>query len=297
MFISNGKSLFGNTGLIIALLILLILTYFSYNKCYLNSLESESRTQNDEFANQLEHFYNITTSNIAPPPSNFLSPTNVRIAIAGSTLTVNFTINNHTTFALPSGFIVVLAQYDINKLNTGNNKFYLSNEYILNSNIPINTNNTLNSQNNLCTIVNGIPVCQYNYTNLDIRDSNGNLYYYKLGISSIYESGNSPFVMPYNINTADKMFTLQQSTAQQNKQYSDFLQYQNSQNNSSNTSAIAYNSTISTADGQYELIKSQLGNYPDNLLLDSQTVNNGTLADLVDKSMAQAIINVNVSTE
>ena len=64
-----------------------------------------------------------------------------------------------------------------------------------------------------------------------------------------------------------------------------------------NTSAIAYNSTISTADGQYELIKSQLGNYPDNLLLDSQTVNNGTLADLVDKSMAQAIINVNVSTE
>jgi hypothetical protein len=56
-----------------------------------------------------------------------------------------------------------------------------------------------------------------------------------------------------------------------------------------------YDNTISTADGQYELIKSQLGNYPDDLLLGQQTVDQGTLNDLVDKSMAQALLNVNVS--
>ena len=290
MFIFNGKSLFGNIGLIIALLILLILTYFSYNKCYLNSLESQ---QNDEFANRLEHFYDTTP--YTTQPINILSPSNIRINIAGSTLTVNFTINNTTSIELPIGFIVVLAQYDNNKNNTGNNKFYLSNEYLLNPNVQINSDKSLNTQNNLCTIVDGVPVCQYIYNNLDIRDSNGNPYYYKLGISSIYQNRNSPFVLPYNVNTADKMFTLQESTEQQNKQYSDFLQYKNSQNTNTNTSVIAYNSTIATADGQYELIKSQLGNYPDNLLLNSQTVDNGTLADLVDKSMAQAIINVNVS--
>jgi hypothetical protein len=53
---------------------------------------------------------------------------------------------------------------------------------------------------------------------------------------------------------------------------------------------------ISTPDGQYELIKSQLGNYPDNLFLDSQTINKNSLSDLVDKSMAQALLNVNVRT-
>ena len=35
MFIKNGKSLFGNTGLIVALIILCILLYLSYNKCYI----------------------------------------------------------------------------------------------------------------------------------------------------------------------------------------------------------------------------------------------------------------------
>ena len=36
MFIIDGKSLFGNNGLILSLCILLILLYFSYNKCYIN---------------------------------------------------------------------------------------------------------------------------------------------------------------------------------------------------------------------------------------------------------------------
>ena len=75
-----------------------------------------------------------------------------------------------------------------------------------------------------------------------------------------------------------------------------FLEYQKGQNIKSPISANTYGDTISTADGQYELIKSQLGNYPDNLLLDSQTINKGTLSDIVDKSMAQALLNINVST-
>jgi hypothetical protein len=37
-----------------------------------------------------------------------------------------------------------------------------------------------------------------------------------------------------------------------------------------------YKSTMSTADGKYELIKSQLGNYPNNLLLEEQNINLST---------------------
>jgi len=201
-------------------------------------------------------------------------------------------MNNLIGIETPSKFIIVLAQYDNNKKNTGNNKFFLSNEYELTSTVAVNTNTY---QTNICSLVDGAPKCQYKFSNLDIRDSTGNLFYYKIGISAMYTNYNSPFVMPYNVNTKDQLFTIDSSTETQNQQYNDFIKYQESLNKNSNQSLVNnYNSTISTADGKYELIKSQLGNYPDNLLLDSQTINETSLNDLLDKTMAQGIINLNV---
>jgi hypothetical protein len=277
MFIKTGKSLFGNTGLIISLFILLILLYFSYNKCYNN-------TTIEQFLCETGKETNCTT---LPRPDN------VRVLINGGTITLNFTLTNITGLPTPSQFVVVLAQYDINKKNTENNKFFLSNEYDLNSSV-IQT--SYNYETNLCTFVDGIPSCSYVFDNLDISDTDGNLFYYKLGISAVYNNYNTEFITPYNINTIDKMFTLGSSADAQNKQYTDFLSYQKSLNaNTSGTASVnSYSNAISTADGQYELIKSQLGNYPDNLVIDSQTTNDSTLSDLIDKSMANGIINLNV---
>jgi len=286
MFITNGKSLFGNTGLIISLLILIVLVYFSYNKCYVNNIDG----------------FGVPTISLPNPEptsnqsnNTLQAPQNVRIKLSGGSIIVNFTIN--ISNQIPTSFIIVLAQYDINKNNTGNNKFYLSNESVINSNSSaiirqmssVQSSNTPIPQTNLCTIVNGVPVCQYVFSNLDIKDSSNNLYYYKLGVSAIYSNGNSLYVTPYNITNSNKMFTLDMSVDNQNI---------NKQSNGTpvSISANTYSDTISSADGQYELIKSQLGNYPDNLLLTSQTTTDTTLSDLVDKSMAQALLNINVST-
>ena len=81
---------------------------------------------------------------------------------------------------------------------------------------------------------------------------------------------------------------------QQSQDYNDFLAYKKLQNTNGNASANLYNATISTPDGQYELIKSQLGDYPDNLVIESQTTNENDLSNLLDKSMAQGILNVNL---
>jgi hypothetical protein len=51
---------------------------------------------------------------------------------------------------------------------------------------------------------------------------------------------------------------------------------------------------MATADGQYELIKAQLGNYPSDLLLDTSVQNPVLLSDLVDKSMALGMLNIDV---
>jgi len=286
MFIYNGKSLFGNAGLIISLIILVILLYFSYKKCYINDIdtfegESEDTQSNDD--------------------STLIPPSNVRITINGSSIIVKFTVDNSSTDVLPKSFIIVLAQYNSDKINTGNNKFYLSNETIFNPNLKNISNPTsLNLSNstieNICNIVDSFPVCQYAFKNIDIKDNYGNLYYYKIGISAIYPNGNSKYVTPYNINSANKMFSLTNTIDKQNIENTNLQECVQSKNNNSAISST-YNDTILTADGQYELIKSQLGNYPDNLFLESEKINKGSLADLVDKSMAQALLNVNVSVQ
>ena len=122
MYINNGHTLFGNVGLIISILILFVLLYFSYNKCYNQSSFIE------------EPFYDETIVS-TPNTQNMPPPKDVRIIITGGTLTLNFSIDNSPQNILPQSFIVVLAQYDSNKNNTGNNKFYISKETILNPNI------------------------------------------------------------------------------------------------------------------------------------------------------------------
>ena len=297
MFISDGKTLFGNSGLLISIIILLILLYFTYNKCYINDKDNKNNYDNydkyDKYKNK-EYIEKFDLPNIIDP-----QPTNVRIIIDGSTLTLNFSMSI-TGLRIPTKFIIVLAQYDNTKKNTGNNKIYLSNEYEMNSSISVDK---YNYQTNVCSLVDGKPQCQYKFTNIDIRDSNGNLFYYRIGISAVYESKtnteteNTPFIMPYNIKTIDQLFTLGSSIESQNKIYTDFLNYQAAVSKptiKSNTSNI-YDNTMSTSSGSYEFIKQNLGNYPDNLLIDNQTINKTSLNDLVDKSMSQGIINLNVN--
>jgi hypothetical protein len=281
MFIKTGKSIFGNTGLLISLCILLILLYLSYNKCYNNNYNIDT---------MLETF--ICATGKEPDCSTLPVPNNVRIEINRSNINLKFSLTNTTDLPTPSQIIVVLAQYDTNKKNTGNNKFYVSNEYEITSSVAATEQNY---KTNLCTITNGLPTCNYTFNNIEMNDLDGKLFYYKLGVSAIYNNYNTEFVMPYNINSTDKMFTVGESTDVQNKKYNDFLASQKSSTDKNTSgSSNPYNQTISTADGQYELIKSQLGNYPNNLVLNEQTTNSSTLSDIIDKSMANGILNINV---
>ena len=282
MYLKTGNTIFGNKGLIISLFLLIVLVYFSYNKCYKN-YENDNNDVN-KFEN-IEHF--LCTIGTEADCKNLPKPDDVRVLITKGGISLNFTLDNKNDMRKPSNFIVVLAQYDNNKKNTGNNKFYLSNEYTINATV---VSDSSNYQTNICNIVNNDTKCLYKFTNLDIRDSTGKLFFYKIGISAIYNNYNTPFVMPYNVNTIDKLFTIDSSTEEQNQEYTDFLKYQETLN----INKLDLSNTMSTADGNYELIKSQLGNYPDNLLLDDLQISKTSLNDLVDKTMADGIININV---
>ena len=295
MFINDGKTLFGNTGVIISLCILLILLYFSYNKCYVNSVDSVNNVDNVNSIQSIQSNHTTTPVNKIETfdtsdvdNSKLPIPTNVRVLINAGNISINFTLTSIKGVKTPTNFIVILAQYDINKKNTGNNKLFLSHEYEITSSVAVNQ---FDYQTNLCALVDGLPKCQYMFKNVDITDTTGNLYYYKIGVSAMYgDDYNTPLIMPYNVNSKDKLFTIDTSLDKQNANYTEFLKSQNKSGNKYNV----YNNTISTADGKYEMIKSELGNYPDNLLIDELSVNKNLLSDLVDKTMAHGIINVNV---
>jgi hypothetical protein len=293
MFLKDGKSLLGNWGLIVSLVILIVLVFFSYNKCMAPGM---MQNKNEGFVSAATGI----TKDISFPP-----PQNPRINITGSTITLNFTVNIAAGTQIPTQFMVILVQYDSTLTPTGNNKFYISNESVINpsvSNISSATGNATSGvdgvsskkpiNNSLCQLINGSPTCSYVFKNLDMIDTAGNPYYYKLGVSAVYSDGNSKFVIPYNVINSSGIFSLATTLDAQNNQFNDYIKYKQLQttlNNKSNNVA-----TISTPDGQYELIKNQLGGYPSNLIMDPTSAKQNMLADLVDKSMAQAVLNVNV---
>ena len=294
MFIKDGKSLLGNWGLIISLAVLVILLFFSYNKCMI-SLDREgfaASIPSNAYADSVNPTTTSTKDVSFPPPQN------PRVNITGSTITLNFTVAPVAGTPTPIQFMVVLVQYDSKLTPTGNNKFYISNESIINpgvSSIPA-TGTTIETptNNSLCQLVNGSPACQYIFKNLDMVDTSGNPYYYKVGISAVYTNGNSRFVLPYNVVNSNGIFSLATPLDAQNNQFSDYIRYKQMQTQMK--SANYASGTMATPDGQYELIKSQLGGYPSNLVMDPTSAKQNMLSDLVDKSMAQALLNVNVST-
>lgn len=275
MFVKDGKSMFHNTSIILAVIILIILVFLSYNKCMKETFYDNNNT--------------IASSNSNHINNNFPPPKDVRINIKGNTVSLNFNVDITNNNPLPKHFLVVLVQYDSSFKITGNNKFYLSDEYQLNTSV----NNT-GMSSNLCILINGISSCKYIFENLDIIDKNGNLFYYKIGISAVYDNGNSNFEIPYNINSVNKLFTLDTTLENQNNIYNEFIQYKIDKEIEQKKIDIPNSELMASADGQYELIKSQLGGYPDNLILDKSSMDR-SLNQLVDKSMAKGILNVNIN--
>ena len=277
MFLKTGSSLFGSTGLVISIFILVLLAILSYSKC-------------SAFTNKVVENFNTNTTIPTTIQSVHKPPTNLRVNVKGRDLTIDFTFDYSADKPIPKSFMVLLVQYDSNMKPTGEVKLFESKEYDINSGVAINEQSF---NNNLCVMNNDKPACKYTINNLDIADLSGNIYYYKLGIMAVYNDGNSPITTQYNVNTVNNTFSLDTSLNLQNKQFADYKEYQTAKNKT-NVLGSSYANAMATADGQYELIKAQLGNYPSDLLLDTSVQNPTLLSDLVDKSMALGMLNIDV---
>lgn len=278
MFIQDGKTLFGNTGLFISIVILILLLLVGYRKCYL----ANNNNSGSIFTNNL--FESFGTENTAPPASG------LRLILDKNNVIIKFTVNKNSNGIYPDSFLIVLAQYNSEKKPTGNNLFNITSEYMLNANQAVGPSN----QNaNVCELINGKPSCQYKFENLDIRDPAGNLYYYKLGVYSILNGVYSQVVTPDNLPPiSNNMFTLESSLEEQTRVFKAFNEFRVA---NAPVPTTKYDNTMANANGDYELIKKQLGNYPDNALLDNELSKQDSLQDLVGTSMALGVVNVKIN--
>lgn len=126
----------------------------------------------------------------------------------------------------------------------------------------------------------------YRYATINITEPNLNGYY-KVGIISNYELGDSEIMKPQNID----VFQLGKTISTQIKiaQMIDKVSASPSSTNTNNENRMI----ISGADGKFERLKTELGGYPDNLILDDMT-GFTSLEDLIKRQLNAGIIDVNV---
>jgi hypothetical protein len=172
-------------------------------------------------------------------------------------------------------FLIVLAKYDYKRNLVGHLKVHTSVE-------------SGASKKNICYMDAGVRKCNYTLTDIDHIDSDGNILYYRVSVIPVdingisgsyveptYPGGYSHFLMSKSEKEMDKVIKKVKEMEHTEKQR-----------------AVLHDEIVSNVGGEYEYLKKQLGNYPNNLLLDT---NKNTLNDLVNKSMALGEINLDMS--
>jgi hypothetical protein len=145
-----------------------------------------------------------------------------------------------------------------------------------------------------------------------VDSTDDKILYYKLGLVTVYKYNNTSTTSstsPQYIETSnvmnvsnmyiqnnDYMIFLRNSDMENvDKDWSDFQKMKTEQRDGKVVDPDS-GQIISTADGEFQYMKSNLGGYPDNLHLQLDT-NYNTLNELATNQLSQGILNVNVHTE
>jgi hypothetical protein len=176
-------------------------------------------------------------------------------------------------------FVIVIMQYTHEMEPIGELKILVSDEA---KDTAICQKNTTNTGYN-CGMT-------HTFSHIIPRDKYNNLYYYRVGVAAINKCGDiSDFVEPYNVSLRNEkrlfaMTTLNNSsTAAQQQQHT-------------NSNDIAGDTMIYDGiEPQFHHLSKQLGGYPYQALVTGKSAQQNLLGDLLDQSLADNIVNINVT--
>lgn len=172
-------------------------------------------------------------------------------------------------------FLIVLAKYDYKRNLVGHLKVHTSVE-------------SGASKKNICYMDAGVRKCSYSLTDIDHIDSDGNILYYRVSVIPVDKTGVSGNYVEPTYPGGYSHFLMSKSEKEMDKIIKKVKEMEHTEKQKERL----HEEIVSSAGGEYEFLKKQLGNYPDHLILDT---NKHTLNDLVNKSMALGEINLDMS--
>lgn len=303
MFFKDTNLLPRHTGVFFAIVILLILLVMNFDKCYTSLVNIVTNwivptpTVNTTYGNPtIENFQAIPTINKL---SVQVSPEK-REAIAKfekitSDIPVGYTLKN---------YLLVLAKYNKDLVQVDSLNVKMSNEIA-----PVTTvadaTTTTSSHNSLGgSICNNEGICSYVFTDLDTKDDNGNVYYYKLGVGVVYDSNGADVysnITTYSFGTGNSQqyFRVDIDMQEQEKLLRRLADIESASLYTAQKPVATTIDDVVTQgtdiDAYMKMLRPYIGNYPDEFTLNKQKINELTLDSYLDENYAVGEFNVNVN--
>lgn len=313
MFFKDTNLLPRHTGVFFAIVILLVLLVLNFDKCYMSLV-------------------NIVTNWIVPKPSvnitagklsngieNFQDssiPTVKKISVQVNPekreIVAKF---EKVTSGIPVGYtlknyLLVLAKYNKDLVQVDALNVKMSNELSADATTTTtvaDATTTTSPPNSLGgSICNNEGICSYVFTDLDTKDDEGNVYYYKLGVGVVYDSNGADVysnITTYNFGSGNtqQYFRVDIDMQEQEKllrrladieSASLYTAKEQKPVATSISEAVTQGTDI---DAYMKMLRPYIGNYPDEFTLNKQKINELTLDSYLDENYAVGEFNVNVN--
>jgi hypothetical protein len=312
-----------HTGVLFCLLILVLLLVLNFNKCY-TSIFSIFQSRDEPFQDAsigaptlpiIDVSQASITTSIPTVSSPVSSGTNIEtvgeltVEIKPEEGKVKVTFDdvqpNSQQNSQRSGYLLVLAKYDknLNEVDALNVK--VSNETQTTTPTTVGPTRPASRLSKICNTEN---ICSYTFANLDAKDEQGDLFYYKLGVGVIYNSGNTERIsdiLPYRfgIGNRQQYFRIDINQQEQEKlvrrldeieRQSIFKPKEASGEQALVTSKDGVSSQQPDMDSYMRMLRPFIGNYPDEFTLDKNKIKELTLQGYLNESLALGQLNVNV---
>ena len=316
MFLKNTNLLPRHTGVFFAIIILLVLLVLNFDKCYMSLVDIVTKwvmptpSVNKTIGTaQIEQFQGsglptIKKISVQVRPEN--REVTAKFEKVSSNIPSGYTVKN---------YLLVLAKYNKDLVQVDALNIKLSNELTaVTTTTSGNTTPTTSGTTTTTTqpnslggsICNNEGICSYVFTDLDTKDDEGNVYYYKLGVGVIYDNNGTDVysnITTYNFGTGNtqQYFRVDIDMQEQEKllrRLADIESaslYTAKEQKSVPTDvreAVAQGTDI---DAYMKMLRPYIGNYPDEFTLNKQKINELTLDSYLDENYAVGEFNVNVN--
>lgn len=318
VFFKNNNKLNNNVGLLVCVIVLLVVLLANFDKCFTpitklfqsngNNTKIIEPKPNSSTPVNKEGFFsgqiNLTERNVTINPEN-------------KTVTVKFEKADKND----KGYILILSKYNNNLEKVGNLDVKMADATIAKDVEPTTTapsGSTTSTKSSTTTttqphkhepICNSSNICEYTFTNVESKDNNGNLFYYRLGVGRIYMDDDTDTVdiikeFKFGSGSGIQSFFRVDNTLKEQKallQKLNDLEKLKAVESAKSTQDLVDKKQVDEngevkydVDAYMKMLKPYIGNYPDEFTLNQQKLDELSLGKYLNKSMALGELNVNV---